>query len=170
MDAFEELYRKYYPRIYTFLLKMCADSPLAEELTQETFYQAYLSIHRFKGNSGIFTWLASIAKHVYYQYLRKNKLELESVSLSLIAEMGGDMSGGETPEEEYERRAKISALNRSIEGIPAKYRDVMVLRLFAEMTYAQIGEALGITENSAKVIFFRAKKMLMEELENENYV
>lgn len=170
MDAFEELYRKYYTRIYAFLLRLCSDCALAEELTQETFYQAYLSIHRFKGGSDIFTWLASIAKHVYYQYLRKNKLELESVSLSLISEMGIDADGGSSPEEEYERRARIAAVKKSVANIPEKYRDVIILRMFAEMTYSQIGEALRITENSAKVIFYRAKKMLMEELKNENYV
>ena len=65
-QGFEALYEAYFPRIYAFLLKLTEDRDLAEELTQETFYQAFVSFHRFRGESDVFTWLASIGKHTYY--------------------------------------------------------------------------------------------------------
>ena len=59
------------------------------------------------------------------------------------------------------------AVRRIINGIPEKYRDVVMLRIYGEMSFNQVAQALNISENSAKVIFFRAKKMLMEEIKNE---
>ncbi|MDE6731124.1 MAG: hypothetical protein K2J71_10180, partial [Oscillospiraceae bacterium] len=48
-----------------------------------------------------------------------------------------------------------------------KYQDVMILRIYAEMSYSQIGNALHISENSARVIYYRAKKMMLEAIQNE---
>ena len=74
MEKFETIYRQHYKGVYSFLYRLSGDSDLAEELAQETFYQAFTGFHRFRGKCGIFTWLAAIAKHVYYKYLRQNKL------------------------------------------------------------------------------------------------
>ena len=60
-EEYESICRKYYNRIYLFLLKMCANTELAEDLTQETFYQAILSLHRYNGSSDMFTFIAAIA-------------------------------------------------------------------------------------------------------------
>ncbi|MDE7121239.1 MAG: hypothetical protein K2O42_03660, partial [Oscillospiraceae bacterium] len=51
---FEVLYQEYFPRIYAFLFKLTQSRDLAEELTQETFYQAFISFHRFRGDSDVF--------------------------------------------------------------------------------------------------------------------
>ena len=71
MTDFEKLFIDNRDFIFKYLMKLTRDSSLAEELTQETFYQAFVSFHRFEGRCEIFTWLASIAKHTYYKYLRK---------------------------------------------------------------------------------------------------
>lgn len=165
-QKFEELYEKYFSRIYFFIFKLCNDSNLAEELTQETFYQAFTSFHRFKGESDIFTWLAAIAKHTYYKYLRKNKMDIDTVSYDLVANV---LCTGvfENPEEGFQKKDTSEKLQKTIKNIPEKYRDVVILRVYAEMSFAQIGQSLKISENSAKVIFFRAKKMIMEEFEND---
>ncbi len=72
MQQMEEIYQKYARTVYQYLLSMTHDSALAEELTQETFYQAIRSIDRFDGSSSISTWLCAIAKRQLWSYRRKH--------------------------------------------------------------------------------------------------
>ena len=62
MDAFGSIYTEYFGRVYGFLFRMCRNEDLAEELTQETFFQAFKSFSSYRGDSELFTWLAAIAK------------------------------------------------------------------------------------------------------------
>ena len=165
-EEYEAVCRKYYNRIYLFLLKLCGSRDLAEDLTQETFYQAIISLHRFSGESDMFTYIASIAKHTYYKHLRKNKQRIGDISLNDIAEL---LPGGEDSDPLYmvEKAGEALSVRSSIDRLPAKYRDVVLYRVYAGMSFAQTAAALGITENSAKVIFYRAKKKLTEDLKNE---
>ena len=165
MKAFESLYRDYYEKVYAFIYRMCADSVLSEDLTQETFLQAYVSFHHFRGDCEVFTWLAAIAKHVYFKYLKKNKLQLTTANLDLVVDSYCESSAG--PEEHLDRQYISRAVRDIVNRIPKKYRDVVLLRIYAELPFSQIALLLKISENSAKVIYFRAKKMLMEVLKRE---
>ena len=166
-EEYEAVCRRYYNRIYLFLLKLCSNRELAEDLTQETFYQAILSLHRFSGDSDMFTFIASIAKHVYCKHIRKNKNAMNDLSLSDIAYCLSDGGDGD-PLYMVERAGEAVNLRAAVERLPEKYRDVVFFRVYADMSFAQTAAALNITENSAKVIFYRAKKKLTEELKNGN--
>ncbi|MBQ8800048.1 MAG: RNA polymerase sigma factor [Lachnospiraceae bacterium] len=77
MVEFEELYLKYYKDIYYFILKLTGyRDDLAEELTQESFYQAFVSLGRFRGECEIKSWLCQIAKNTYYKHLRTHAKQL----------------------------------------------------------------------------------------------
>lgn len=165
-DDFEALYRENHSRVYAFLFKLCGDHYLAEELTQETFYQAFLSIHRFRGGCEMFTWLASLAKHSYYKYLRKQKKRADEIDVDTLMRYCQDELS-ESPEEIYMRDVTAQSVRRRLKALPDKVRDVMILRIYAELPFAQIGATLGITENSAKIIYFRAKKKILEEFHDE---
>ncbi|WP_458408266.1 RNA polymerase sigma factor [Anaerotignum sp.] len=165
MKIFESLYREYYQKVYAFLYRLCADRDLAEDLTQETFLQAYKSFHKFRGECEVFTWLASIGKHTYFKYLKKKKLHLDSANLDLVAQ--SYISGDVSPEEYVNKKDVENAVRKIVENIPKKYRDVVLLRIYAELPFSQIAQILKISESSAKVIYFRAKKMLMEVLQHE---
>jgi RNA polymerase sigma factor (sigma-70 family) len=165
LNAFEEIYKTYFPRVYTFLYRLCQNSSLTEELTQESFYQAYCSFHRFKGKCDIFTWLAAIAKHVYYRYLRRHKAEMDVLSLSSVVDAYCD-----NPADIHQRKTLARAAAKMLKKVPEKYSDVVILRVYAEMSFSEISALLEISENSAKVIYYRAKKMLMEELDHAHYL
>ena len=165
-QEFEALYQEYFPRIYAFLLRLTGNRDLAEELTQETFYQAFVSFHRFRGDSDVFTWLASIGTHTYYRYLRKNKHQIESLSAEQLIELYGEGST-EHLEDTVERQMQLESARKAMRTLPKKYQDVTILRVYADMSYAQIGDALHISENSARVIYYRAKKMMMEAIQDE---
>ena len=166
MNAFESIYEKYFSRVYAFLYRMCRNEDLAEELTQETFFQAFKSFGKYRGESELFTWLASIAKYTFFGYLRKNKNADENVDIELLADTLLDQEND--PEEVVQRRETIDAIRHAISVMPEKYRDVVVLRLYAQLPFSEVAEVLHISENSAKVIFHRAKKLLSEELKNEH--
>ena len=77
MKDLDTVYRQHAQTVYKFLLSQCRDPQTAEELTQETFYQAVRSIDRFDGSCKVSVWLCQIAKHLWYQHLRKANRETE---------------------------------------------------------------------------------------------
>ncbi len=159
MNQFEELYNEYYKRVYAFLYKLCRDASVCEDMTQDTFFEAYKALHKYDGSCTMFTFLAAIAKNVWYRYLRKKKIEY--VDIDLLSDTASD---GETPENICMRRFNSQSVRRAVDRLPQKYRDVVVLRTYADMPYGEIAASLNISENSAKVIYHRAKKILKEEL------
>lgn len=164
MNEFEKIYNEYFPRIYAFLYKLCGDAHLSEELTQESFYQAYKSFHRYSGKCDIFTWLAAISKNTFYKYIRKNKnrnISLDAVETETCCDPENQ------PERDYIKKEQQELLRKSVDSLPDKYHDVAVLRIYADLPFSQIAYVLKINENSAKVIFYRAKNMIMEDLDNE---
>jgi len=155
---FEAIYTQHFDGIYRFLAKLCDDPGLCEEMTQETFYQAYISLHRFTGRCEMFTWLAAIAKNTYFKYLRRNRITHLDLELAVLPDERS------SPEYVLEKHLEAEQIRTAIRRLPPKYRDVVVLRIYAERSYAEIARLLGITENSAKVIFHRAKEILRKEI------
>ena len=80
MDA---VYREYTVMVYKFLLSLCYEEELAEELTKETFYQAVRSVDRYDGSCKVSTWLCQIAKHLWYREIERRKDELKKDVKSL---------------------------------------------------------------------------------------
>jgi len=168
-QAFEMIYKTYFSRVHTFICRMCGNPDLAEELTQETFYQAFRSFRNFRGDSELFTWLASIAKYTFFAHIRKNRVRNEDLNIDLLTEVLSD-SPESDPEEQLQHTVTAEAVKKAIANIPQKYQDVVALRIYADLPFSQIAALLKISENSAKVLFHRAKKMISEELKYENYL
>ncbi len=160
MQSFEDVYKIYFRRIYAFLYKLTSDSDISEEMAQETFYQAFMSFHRYDGSCEMFTWLAAIAKNVFFKYLRKKKLQ--TLNIELVIESHADEDSN--PEAVLEKKFVASYVNDCVQKLPDKYRDVVFLRIYAELPFSQIAEILSITENSAKVVYYRAKNALRKDL------
>ncbi len=158
MKEFEQIYTEYFKRVYTFLYKLCRNESLAEEMTQETFFRAFTSFSKYDGSCSLFTWLAAIGKNVWLMYLRKNRIRTVDLELQVYDE---DES---KPDAVYEKKYRASCVKKAISDLPKNYRDVVILRIYAELSYSDIADLLGITEGSAKVIFHRAKDILKKEL------
>ncbi len=165
MEDFEKLFSCYYGTVYNFLLKMTNyHEDLAAELTQDTFYNAYLAIGDFKGSCKPETWLIAIAKNRFYMFLRNKK----KADLS-FEEISGDTADTDTlsPQDETVKRQVLFHARKVIDSMEPKMRDVMIYRIYSDMPYAQIGRLLSIKENSAKVIFFRGKEILRKRLKED---
>ena len=153
MDDMDAIYRSHAQTVYKFLLAQCHDPDLAEDLTQETFYQAVRSIGRFDGSCKLSVWLCQIAKHLWYQYLRKHQREpssLESVSESIAPSAEDGL---------LEQEGRLTLL-RQIHQLPELQREVVYLRAFGNLSFREIGDVLGKTENWARVTFYRSKEKL----------
>lgn len=164
MEDFKLIYVEYYKDIHNFLLRLVHyQNALAEDLTQETFYQAYISLHRFRGNSSMKTWLCQIAKNCCYKYFRKYPINIsmdtEEFKEGMLPEQFNN------PEELLLQKESNNMVLYCIQNLKQKYRDILIYRLYFEMPYSQIAEILGIPENTAKVTFHRGKVLLMERLE-----
>ena len=159
-NTFDEIYAKYFLYVRRFLLRLCkGNEHAAEDLTQETFYQAYISVHRFKGNCRIETWLCSIAQNVFYSSLRKEKRQ-KHVEETRISSNNIVYYDNETQYIAYDVAVALMKL-------PQQTVKVMSYRLFYDMPYAEISGLLGISESSAKVIFHRGRIKLKNILEKE---
>ncbi len=165
----EEMYRENSKIIYHFLLSLCHDPDLAEDLTQETFLQAYRSLERYDGNCKLSTWLCQIAKHLYLQYLAKHKREI-SVDLSALGEgsqeptlMSQEAKAADSrPEETVIMRLELLDMLKEMQKLPQLTREVMYLRLTGALSFKEIGEILKKSENWARVTFYRGKEKLIQ--------
>ena len=153
MKNIDHIYREHAQTVYKFLLSQCRNADLAEELTQETFYQAVKSIDRYDGSCKISVWLCQIAKHLWYQYLEKNKKE---VPVSELQELQTTYS----TEDEVINQEKHLELLKQIHGLPDPAREVVYLRIFGNLSFREIGAVLGKTENWARVTFYRSKERI----------
>ena len=152
----DEIYQRYAKTVYHFLLVRTGSDDLAEELTQETFYQAIRSIDRYDESCKISTWLCGIAKNVLLTYRRKHPRH-------------EDVEEQEIPvgsaEEEALSQSSSLALVKLLHELSEPYREVMYLRTFGGLSFKEIGEVHGKTENWARVTFYRAKEKLRKDME-----
>lgn len=151
MQPMEEIYQEYARTVYKYLLSKTHDKDLAEELTQETFYQAIKSIDRFDGSCKISTWLCAIAKNQLLSYRRKHPVQenLEDTEIAI-----------DSAEQAVMEDLSRVELMRQLHNCPEPFREVMYLRIFGNLSFKEIGDIVGKTENWARVTFYRGKEKL----------
>ena len=159
----DEIYRRHAKSVYAFLLAKTADSMLAEELTQETFYQAVKSIGSFKGESSVSTWLIGIANNVLRGYFRKQKKQAEEE----LPDTEIAARGGTSTEDIVLRSMDTISLMQAMHRLPEPYREVLHLRLTADLSFKEIGQIMERTEIWARVTYYRGKEKILKGVEIE---
>ena len=156
MQPMEEIYRQYARTVYKYLLSLTRDADLAEELTQETFYQAIKSSGRYDGSAKVTTWLCGIARRVYLTNVRKQP----TLPLS-EAEQKPD--GIDVVEALIDSDRKMT-LHRLLHTLDEPYREVFMLRIYSGLQHEEIGSLFGKTGSWARVTYYRARQMLQKAL------
>lgn len=155
----DEVYQKYAKTVYRYLLSLTADSDLAEELLQETFYQAVRTIDRYDESCRMSTWLCGIAKNVLRTYYRKqNRWRAKEVS---------EVENAPSAEQDAMWEVSRTELFRLVHTLPEPYREIIYLRVVGELSFKEIGEILGKSENYARVTYYRGKEKLRGMYRNE---
>lgn len=155
MLSMEEVYQHHAQTVWRYLMAQTHDPGLAEELTQETFYQAVRTAHKFDGSCAVATWLCGIAKNVLRTYHRKHPPQDDLSEASLTAP---------SPESDVIARQQHLTVLQALQKLPERTREIMYLRLFGDLSFREIGQVLSITENYARVTFYRGKEALRKEL------
>ena len=159
MNSIENLYLEYKQDVFNYLLSHTHDPTLSEDLLSETFVKAIYSIGRFKGNSSIKTWLFGIARNLWLQNLRKYRVTVEYSDLLEVYVTDNIFENFYT-KQIYERVDEL-----------LKTKDIQVQKIVKMrvegISYSEISDRIGISENSARVIDFRTKKWLKDMLKKE---
>lgn len=164
MTEFEEIYRTYFNDVYSYLRRLSGDEAAAEEITSEAFFKAMRSLGGFRGDCDIRVWLCQIAKNCYYTYLKKNR-HTEKTDGIESAEAVPDKN---SVEDQCVKRDEASRIRSVLHDVPEPYKEVFMWRVFGELSFKQIGEIFGKSENWACVTCHRAGKMIRTRLEGKN--
>lgn len=162
----EELYSVYYKDVYRYLFSLCRDASLSEDLASETFLEVVKSISTFRADSDPKTWLFTIARRRWFNRLRKKRRTLETTDILELSEL--EQPGGSSPEEDYLRRELAERVMSIINGEPERQRKAALMRVEG-YSFHEIGKALGVSESSARVMFFRTKERIRKILKEEGY-
>lgn len=155
----EAVYREHSVFVYRYLYAKTGSAELAEELTQETFFQAVKSIDRFDGSSKITTFLIGIAKNVWLNEYRRRKK-------APVVSPGSWTAAAPSAESDVLARMGREDILKIIRRIPDPGREVLCLRLLGSLPFSEIGIVLGQSENWARVTYYRAKRQLIKEIQN----
>ena len=156
MGDFTKIYQTYFGEVYRFCFAMCKNQVLAEELTQETFFKALRRIDDFQGTCKIKVWLCQIAKNNYFSYIKKQKHIADKPEFDIEEPDGLEYS--------FIQKDTAFQIHQHLHTLEEPYKEVFTLRLFGELSYAQIAELFGKTESWARVTYHRAQIKLKEKM------
>ena len=159
MQSMEEIYQQYAQTVFKYLMTLTHDVYIAEELTQETFYQAIKSIGRFNQSCKITTWLCAVARNQFLDYQRKHP-DMEDVDA--LDQMDSSVPSAE--QDVFESANRIEVMKK-LHDCSEPYREIIYMRLFGNLSFREIGDVFGKTENWARVSFYRGKERLRKEIE-----
>jgi RNA polymerase sigma-70 factor, ECF subfamily len=163
-EAFEELVRKFQPKVFSMALSFTRNREAADDLAQEIFLKAYLALPRFHGKSEFGTWLYRISVNHIKDYLRK-KGRTKEVSLDDVREVSfSDKELKERADEERRTEARRTLVQRFVEALPEKYRVILTLRDVQGLPYEDISRILKLSPGTVDSRLHRARRMLRAKL------
>lgn len=166
--AFESLVNRYQRTVYHVIFKIVKEKEEAKDLMQETFLKAYSSISTYKSQYRFTTWLYRIAVNNAIDYLRKKKLATLSLDQKIETKYGKlsfePKDWTYNPEIELLAKKKRFSIEKAIEALPKKYREVILYRHKKERSYQEISEILGIPVGTVKARIFRGRELLKKKL------
>ena len=161
-DAFTVLVEKYKDPVYNVAYRMLGNATEAEDVAQETFVRAYTQLRTYKEAHRFSTWLLSIASHLSIDQLRRRRflaLPLENVPfLDWIADLGTG------PEQAAVQGETSDEMQRLLQHIPLKYRSVLILRYWHDLSYEEIASALQLTPALVKARLHRARELVARQM------
>lgn len=154
--AFDELVRRYQRPIYRLALRYVKTEADAKDVTQRTFVKALAALGRFRADASFRTWLYRIAINASINHLRDRRRDQRRREAEPDAAADGPV--------DLDRGRRSAALRAAVTGLPPRQRMVLELRVFDDLTFREVAELCGISENAAKVSFHHAVAKLREKL------
>lgn len=161
----ERVYHDVYPKLFAFFFARTSSREVSDDLTQEVFYEAIKGAGKFRGQSSVRTWLFGIAKNKLNRYYR-SKRSASDLEQALVWGQQERHDGG--PEDQAIQNETQRMLTERIHRLDEPAKEVVLLRIYGELSFKEIGELVGISENHARVIFHRTKIQLQREMGEKN--
>ncbi len=161
--AYAELVERYQNFVFTIVLRYISSREDAEEVSQDIFVKAFRSLADFKGASKFSTWLYTITTTSCLSFLRKKKLEVQSLDNEKVFAAADNIAGSSTANQ-IEQKSRVTMVNEAIRMLSPDDAQVITLFYKGEQTLEEIGGILGKEPNAVKVQLHRARTRLKEKL------
>lgn len=155
---FEKMYRMYYMEVYSYVMTVIKNSNQAEEITQETFFKAMKSRNNYRGEASEFTWLCAIAKNLCMDVLRKQ---------SKHEDLKEEVPVAVNIEKMLVDKETTLQIHQVLHNLEEPYKEVFHMRVFGELSFRNIGQIFGKSENWARVTYHRARLKIQEKLKKQ---
>ena len=162
LPSFDNLLNSNWDYVYNYLLKKTSNEYVSEEITIKSFSKAFEKIDTYDSKYNFKTWLISIAKNNYSDYLKKKKLLFKEADSQKIESFVSDLD----PEQDMINKESYDNLNLKIDELKPAYRDMIKYRYFEDLSIQEISKKLNQPINTVKIKIFRAKKLLSDKLKS----
>lgn len=157
MTEFEKLFNENREFIFKYLMKMSRDVSISEELTQETFFRAYMNYAALRNKEKVSVWLCQIAKNTYFAWYNEQKKKEPMDVLAAV-------SDSETIENAFVQKELSQKALLCLHELEEPYKEVFMLSVFGGFSLKDISSIFGKSESWARVTFYRAKQKLLERM------
>ncbi|MBI2270416.1 MAG: sigma-70 family RNA polymerase sigma factor [Bacteroidetes bacterium] len=169
--AFADLMGRYRDSVYFMLLKMVGNKDDADDLTIEAFAKAFKRLDQYTPSFAFSTWLFKIATNNCIDFIRKKKNNTFSIDKTVEGAEGGEMSitlrsDFLDPEEKMQKKQKVKMLHDVVDKLKPRYRQLVELRYFEELSYEEIAVRLELPIGTVKAQLFRARELLLNIMKN----
>lgn len=158
VEAFGAIVRRWQTPLINLAYRFCGDRGRAEEMAQEAFLRAYRGLDGYRGDAAFSTWLFALATNLYRTEIRR--IPPRTIALEDAQEPRDPFSMSEA----HELRDRDLAIRRAVLGLPAKYREAILLFYFHEMDVTAAAESLNLPEGTVKARLHRGREMLRAKL------
>lgn len=155
---FEKVFQEHNLLVFRYLVKLCGDVSLAEELTQETFFRAYMNLSSLRDEKKVSAWLCQIAKNTYFAWFneqKKNRPMTQEIAIDSTPDIA----------ELFEEKELAGKAFSCLHALEEPYKEVFMLAVFGGLPLKAVSAMFGKSESWARVTYYRAKQKIMEGLE-----
>ena len=163
VTEFEKIYSTYFNDVFRYIRRLSNNEHIAEEITSDTFFKALKSIDSFRGECEIRVWLCQIAKNSYYTYIKKNS-KIQNVEETELFNMADNKNN---VDEDVARKIEVAEIQRILNETEEPYKEVFMWRVYADLSFKEIGKIFNKNENWACVTYHRARKMIKQRMEEK---
>ena len=163
-NAYATLVNRYNNFVFTIVLRYVKGREDAEEVAQDVFIKAYKSLSSFKGDSKFSTWLYTVTTTTCITFLRKKKLEVQSLDNEKVSEAAGEIAG-DMSANQIEQKSKVNMVNEAIKMLSPDDAQVIMLFYKGEQTLEEMAKILNKEPNTVKVQLHRARTRLKEKMQ-----
>lgn len=157
-EAFSQIYNEYFGKIYKFIYYKVSHRETAEDITSLTFHKALQNLKKFNPDQGLFSaWLYKIARNSVIDYYRSKK-EIQDINTAY------ELHHEENYEESMTKNEQLAKIKEKLSLLSEDQREIIIMRVWNEMSYKEISQSLGKSEANCKMIFSRSIKQLKHSL------